>query len=89
MTTFSPKKCNCCDRVVHTLDEWNKLPYIGTRDFIDEILEYRQCSCNNTLVFRTFKGRSPDMCSDCMGDGFNMGRNGPYICNPCKGTGKI
>ena len=28
-------------------------------------------------------------CTDCGGDGWDMGREGPYVCAPCRGRGKV
>src|ERR1019366_5128272 len=28
-------------------------------------------------------------CTDCGGEGWDMGREGPYVCAPCRGRGKV
>lgn len=51
---FPGKSCRNCCRKYRKLADWQALSYVGLQEFPDAemTLEYRNCPCGNTLVWR-------------------------------------
>lgn len=54
------KRCGCCGRV-YRHEEWAEIPSKGIENYGgDMVLDYRDCSCGNTLAMPVLKGKADD-----------------------------